>query len=264
MSLAVVTGGGSGIGAACAGQMASAGHKVVICGRRVAELQKVASSHPNITFFPCDLSTPGGVGSLGGFVRTMASPVDALVLNAGVTHPGSVGDLKLEEWDEMISVNLTSGFLLVKEFLSDLLETRGSVVAISSQAGVRASLESSGYGVSKAGVIMLMNSLVVDYGPLGLRANSVCPGWVRSEMADVEMANFTAPRGLNLEEGYQEVTRLVPAARAGEPHEVASLVSWLISSEASYVNGAVISVDGGAGVVDVGMVPYRFHVTPKL
>ena len=113
-----------------------------------------------------------------------------------------------------------------------------------------------GYAVTKAGLVMLTQSLAVDHAHQGLRANVVCPGWTVTEMADEEMAAFGAPRGLDVPDAYGLVTSLVPQRRPARAEEVAAVVAWLLSKAASYVNGAVIPVDGAAAAVDVGTLPF--------
>ncbi len=117
--------------------------------------------------------------------------------------------------------------------------------------------------MSKAGLVMLTQSLAADFGPAGLRANVVCPGWVRTEMADQEMAEFGAPFGLDTGTAYREVTRLVPQRRPAEPAEIAAAITWLAGPDASYVNGACLVVDGGTVLVDPGTVGLDFTVTPR-
>jgi len=121
-----------------------------------------------------------------------------------------------------------------------------------------------GYAVTKAGLTMLTQSLAVDHAHEGLRANVVCPGWTVTEMADEEMTAFGAARGLTVRQAYELVTSLVPQRRAASAGEVAAVVTWLLSDAASYVNGAVIPVDGSATVVDVGTVPFdpRIEIRP--
>jgi NAD(P)-dependent dehydrogenase (short-subunit alcohol dehydrogenase family) len=103
-------------------------------------------------------------------------------------------------------------------------------------------------------MIMLVKSLAIDYGPLGVRANAVCPAWIRTAMADGSMDELAELRGSTREEAYAYANRLVPARRAGSVAEAAATVVWLTTEEAGYINGVALPVDGGAGVVDVGMV----------
>ena len=133
-------------------------------------------------------------------------------------------------------------------------------------AALRAASGMGGYAVTKAGLTMLTQSLAVDHAHEGLRANVVCPGWTVTEMADEEMAAFGASRGVSVPRAYELVTSLVPQRRAASADEVAAVVTWLLSDAASYVNGAVIPVDGSATAVDVGTVPFdpRISVRPVL
>ncbi len=137
-----------------------------------------------------------------------------------------------------------------------LLRERGAVVSVASVAALRASNDMGGYAATKAGLAMLTQSLAVDHAHQGLRANVVCPGWTGTEMADQEMAEFGAERGLSAGDAYDLVTSLVPQRRPARADEVAAVVTWLLSGAASYVNGAVIPVDGAASAVDVGTVPF--------
>jgi len=197
----LVTGGGTGIGAAVARQLTAAGDQVAILGRRAGVLAEVAAS-------------------------------------------------------TLVSVNLTGAFLVAKAALPHLLAAGGAVVSVASVAALRASAEMGGYAVTKAGLVMLTQSLAVDHAAAGLRANVVCPGWTVTEMADEEMAAFGASRGVGVPEAYSLVTSLVPQRRPARAAEVAAVVCWLLSDAASYVNGAVIPVDGAGIAVDAGTLPF--------
>ena len=154
-----------------------------------------------------------------------------------VTGGGTgIGALSLADWDALVSVNLTGAFYTARAALPALLRARGSVVSVASVAALRASAEMGGYAVTKAGLVMLTQSLAVDHAHQGLRANVVCPGWTVTEMADAEMAAFGAPRGLGVRQAYAQVTSLVPARRpASEPS--ASTSHWTRSPTRERITG---------------------------
>jgi meso-butanediol dehydrogenase/(S,S)-butanediol dehydrogenase/diacetyl reductase len=173
-----------------------------------------------------------------------------------VIAPGGVGELSVQDWSAMVSVNLTGAFLIARAALPHLLASCGAVVSVASVAALRAPAGMGGYAAAKAGLTMLTQSLAVDHAHQGLRANVVCPGWTVTEMADEEMAAFGAERGLAVSGAYELVTALVPQRRSAHADEVAAVVAWLLSDAASYVNGAVIPIDGAATAVDVGTVAF--------
>ena len=256
----LVTGAGSGIGAAVARRLAVAGAQVAICGRRAASLRAVAAETGALDIV-CDVCDADAVARLVESVADAFGRLDGLVLNAGVMAPGGVADLSPVDWSAMVSVNLTGAFLVARAALPHLIASRGAVVSVASIAALRAAGGMGGYAATKAGLAMLTQSLAVDHAHQGLRANVVCPGWTVTEMADEEMAAFGAERGLGVPEAYELVTALVPQRRPAQADEVAAVVAWLLSGEASYVNAAVIPVDGSAAAVDVGTVAFDPRVS---
>ncbi|MFH8337472.1 SDR family NAD(P)-dependent oxidoreductase [Streptomyces sp. AM6-12] len=260
----IVTGGGTGIGEATARLMCGQGHHVVVSGRRAEPLQRVEREAGALAY-PSDIGDPDAAGGLVRATLAAYGRLDGLVLNAGIGRGGSVGDLSLEEWDEVMRTNLTGPLLLLRAAIPHLLETRGSVVAVASVSALRNGTSNAPYATSKAALLQLCRSVAVDYGRRGLRANTVCPSWVRSEMADRRMARFAEETGLpgGVEAAYDEATMPVPMGRPGEPHEIAEAISWLLSPAASYVNGAVLTVDGGATALDPGTLAFDFHVAPR-
>ncbi|MEO5662638.1 MAG: SDR family oxidoreductase [Nocardioides sp.] len=259
----LVTGGGTGIGAAVARQFASAGDQVVICGRRETPLRAVAEE-TGAYVVVSDVSEQAGVAKVVDETLATFGRLDGLVINHGIIHVGRVDVVTPEQWDETLRVNLTSPFLLVRAALPHLLAARGAVVAVSSVAALRASDGMAAYSASKAGLLLLMQSLAVDHGPDGLRSNAICPGWTATEMADMEMAELGAGRGISADEAYRLATAMVPQRRAAGPGEIAHAVCWLLSDAASYVNGVVLPVDGGSCVVDPGTVGFDPRVTVNL
>ncbi|MEE1739768.1 SDR family oxidoreductase [Streptomyces sp. BE147] len=260
----VVTGGGTGIGAATARLLRADGHRVVIAGRRPQLLHRVAAETGALAH-PADVADPEAVCELVETTVKAYGRLDGVVLNAGIGRGGAVGDTEVEDWEELMRTNLTGPFLLLRAALPHLLKTRGAVVAVASVAALRNSVGNAAYATSKAALLHMCRSLAVDYGPQGLRANVVCPGWVRTEMADGRMARFAAEEELagGVEEAYAEATRLTPARRPGDPAEVAAAIDWLLSPAASYVNGSVLTVDGGVTAVGVGGAAFDYRIEAR-
>jgi NAD(P)-dependent dehydrogenase (short-subunit alcohol dehydrogenase family) len=176
---------------------------------------------------------------------------------------GSVVDTDPAEWDAVLATNLTSVFRLARAAMPHLVDVGGTIVGVSSIAALRSSLSTAAYSTSKAGLIALVQSIARDFGPAGVRANVICPGWVQTEMADAEMAQFGAAYGLTTDQAYTAVTELVPQTRAGDPAEIAAAVLWLAGPESSYVNGATLVVDGGTILVDAGTVAFDYTLSPR-
>ncbi|MBS1692664.1 MAG: SDR family oxidoreductase [Actinobacteria bacterium] len=259
----LVTGGGTGIGAAVTRRLAGAGDRVVICGRRAEPLQQVADSTGALAVV-ADVSQPAGVATVVAETIAAYGRLDGLVLNHGIIRTGQVAELTPEDWEDTLRVNLTGPFLLVRAVLPHLLQARGAVVAVASVAALRASEGMAAYSASKAGLLLLTQSLAVDHGPDGLRANAVCPGWTATEMADMEMAELGDARGISTEDAYRLATAMVPQRRVASADEVAGAVCWLLSEDASYVNGAVLPVDGGSCAVDPGTLALDTRVSIRL
>jgi meso-butanediol dehydrogenase/(S,S)-butanediol dehydrogenase/diacetyl reductase len=254
----LVTGGGSGIGAAVAATLTADGVQVCIAGRRPGPLDQVAAAtgaHP----VSVDVSEPSGAAAAVDGCLERFGRLDALVVSSGTGGGGTVLEQTLERWNRVIATNLTGTFLLCQAALEPLIQTRGAIVTVASLAGLRADPGSAAYCSSKAGMIMLTQCIALDYGSLGVRANCVCPGWIVTEMADAAMDELGELRSVDRQRAYELAVADVPARRPGRAQEAAAAVAWLVSPAASYVNGAVLTVDGGAAVVDAGTLAFAPH-----
>lgn len=252
----VVTGGGTGIGAAIAARFSAEGAHVVVVGRRLAPLEEVARSTGAL---PLVADAADGEAARSVVRKTLErfGRLDVLVANAGGHGFASVVDTDDQAWEAALRANLTTAFTMARECLPALIEAKGQIVIISSIAGLFAGPSVAGYTVGKHALIGLTRTLARDYGPQGVRVNAVCPGWVQTPMADQEMDEFAAHAGLpSRAEAYATVTADVPLGRAAQPAEIAALVRFLGSGESSYITGAVLVADGGAHIVDVPTIAF--------
>jgi len=256
--VALITGGGTGIGAATARLFSAEGAQVVVTGRRPAPVDAVAAEMGGV-------AVPGDTGDPAHAAETVAAAVsryggvDILVACAGVAPGGTVGEMVVEQWRYTLDTNLNGPMLMSRAALPVMLERGGgSIVLVSSTAGLAAAPASAAYDVSKAGVIALARALAVDYGTRGIRANALVPGWVKTPMADRSMDALGAGEHITRKQAYDRATAEVPLRRAGTPEEMAACCLFLASDEARYVTGTTLVADGGGLAVELTSTAFTF------
>lgn len=251
----VITGAGTGIGEACARRLAAEGANLVLIGRRAEPLQRVAAATGGLVLVgdAADSSTWDGFIAT---IRARFAGIDALLCCAGGHGLGSASETSDASWQSALRSNLDSAFHSARACLPLLLERRGSIVLLGSIASLAAGPEVCGYTTAKHALLGLNRSLARDYGPHGVRVNCICPGWVRTPMADEEMQALMQHYGDDLDAAYARVTADVPLRRAASAEEIANVCRFLISDEASIITGATIVADGGSSVVDVPTLAY--------
>jgi meso-butanediol dehydrogenase/(S,S)-butanediol dehydrogenase/diacetyl reductase len=251
--MAVITGGGTGIGAAIARRFVAEGAKVCVVGRRKNLLEQVVQSLPSGTAVVCqgDVSEPEHINHMIETALSFGQKIDILVNNAGIGSEGSITSAKLDEWHRTLKVNLIGPFMLMRATIPHMIENGGgSIVNISSLASLRVIPQGSAYCASKGGLNMLTQQAALDFGGDGIRCNVICPGFVFSEMTESHFGQIAKDMGTDLDALMARVFREIPSRKPAQPEKIAGLCTFLASDEASYITGVVIPVDGGLTAMD--------------
>ena len=252
--VALITGGGTGIGAAIAKGFVAEGAKICITGRRQAMLDKVSQSLPAGSVVTCsgDVSKQEDVKRMVETALKFEGRLDVLVNNAGLDMSGSVTNMDPEVWRMLIEVNLTGPFLLMKESIPHMVKGGGgSIINIASLAGLVCLPAAPAYCASKAGLIHLTKQVALDYGSSKVRCNVICPGAFRTDMVESGIAPLAKKIGTDVEGAFAYLQANVPLRRIANPDEISGLCNYLAGEESSFMTGAVLTIDGGSSVVDV-------------
>jgi meso-butanediol dehydrogenase / (S,S)-butanediol dehydrogenase / diacetyl reductase len=251
--VALITGGGSGIGAGIARRFVKDGAKVCICGRREEMLNKVAGSLPkgSVVTCPGDVTRPADAERMVKTTLDFAGKLDVLVNDAGIDTPGDILEIDLEVWNRVIATNLTGPMLMIRNAIPFMLKAGGgSIINIASLAGVRCIPGMPAYCASKAGLIMLTQQVALDYSPLKIRSNVVCPGAVKS-MLENPPAPISDEMIAQIDQTMTKMAKYSPLRRAGTTAEIAGICAFLASDDSAFMTGAVLMADGGSAIVDV-------------
>jgi len=238
--VAIVTGGGSGIGAAIAGRFVEEGGRVVLAGRTESKLAAVAETlgGDKACWKVTDVTVQSDVEALIEFTIGKFGQLDILVNNAGYGERlARVTEIDADYWHKVFDTNLHSIFYACRAAIPHLARSKGTIVNISSLSGVRGDYGSNAYNAAKAGVINLTHALALEHSADGIRVNCVSPGFIITPMQD------------NTPESVRKLwTDVIPLGRAGQADEIASAVAFLASNDASYITGHNLVVDGGVTV----------------
>ena len=244
--VAVVTGGGRGIGAATARRLAAEGAEVFVLEVDVASAEATAESiraeGGRAHAVSCDVSSRESVEAAVAAVVAAAGRLDVLVNNAGITRDNLLFKLSDEDWSAVIDVNLTSVFLMCRAVQAQMVPARyGRIVNLSSRSAL-GNRGQANYAAAKAGIQGLTATLAIELGPFGITVNAVAPGYIATPMTAA-----TAERvGVDPEEHQRLAAERTPLRRVGRPEEVAAVIAFLASDDASYVSGQTLYVNGGA------------------
>ena len=251
--VALITGGGTGIGAAITERFVKEGAKVCITGRRRQMIDKVAKSLPSGTVTTCsgDVSKDDDVARMVETTVSFGGKLDVLVNNAGISSQVPVADLSREEWQQVFDVNLTGPFLLMKASIPHMIKAGGgSIINIASVGGLRCLSGFPAYCSSKAGLIMLTQQTALDYGRHNIRCNVICPGGIKTDMAVKEFGQLGKMLGMETDSFFSMVSKALPLQRFGQPSEIGGICTFLASDDSSFMTGAALVIDAGTAVVD--------------
>jgi len=252
--IALITGGGTGIGAAIAARFVADGARVCLTGRRLQLLEQVAASLPAGSAAVCagDVAILEDAQKMVKKAVDFGGKLDVLVNNAGIDPPGTIVEMDPEIWKKVVDINLTGPFFMMKAAIPFLIKNGGgSIINIASLAGLRCIPAMPAYCSTKAGLIMLTQQAALDYGTAKIRCNAVCPGAIRTSMLEHSMTPLAEALKTDISGALLKMTSFSPLRRAASPDEVTGICAYLASDESAFTTGAVMVIDGGASVVDV-------------
>ncbi|MYM54064.1 SDR family NAD(P)-dependent oxidoreductase [Thalassovita mangrovi] len=238
---AFVTGGGSGVGAVIATQLAEAGAEVTICGRRLAPLEAVAGGHANITAVVADITDEAAISA-----AIAAAAPDIVVANAGASESAPFVKTELAAFERMMTVNLIGTFLTLREGVKAMQgKPWGRLIAIASTAGIKGYPYVAPYAAAKHGVVGMVKSVALELARKGITANAICPGFLDTEMTERSIANIVEKTGRSPQEARASLEATNPMHRLVPPEDVARAVLWLCRDGSDMITGQSISISGG-------------------
>jgi len=239
---ALITGGTSGIGAATAELFVQHGARVAIVGRDHQRGQALQRSL-NVDFVACDVTQAAAVSAMVQQLVQRLGSIDVLFNNAGIINFGSVVDAEIDEWDALMATNVRGVFLVSRAVLPHMIAARrGSIVNMGSNLGLVGTRGAAAYAASKGAIVQLTRAMALDHAGDGIRVNCVCPGTIETPLVARQRLGRTEEQE---RQAVERIKQRFPLGRIGEPREVASVVAFLASDLASFVTGAMYSIDGG-------------------
>jgi len=242
---ALITGGGTGIGAATAERLAAAGAKLSLLGRRLEPLQSVAAKYGGAAI-PCDVTDSARITAAFDEARSANGPIDLLIVNAGIAESAPLHKMTRESWDRIIATNLTAAFDCSRAAIGDLLKSdNGRLVFVASVASIRGVPYASHYAASKHGLLGLTRSLAAEYAKTNLTVNAVCPGYVDSPMTDQSVARVSEITGRSEGDARAAITNMNVNGRLVDPQAIANVIAMFCMPLSRDINGAAVTIDGG-------------------
>ena len=257
---ALITGGGTGIGAGIAERFVKEGAKVCITGRRKELLETEVKKFPagSASFCTGDVTDLDDVKRMVRTAIDLGGTLDILVNNAGITGPMPVAEVDPLVWRRTIETNLFGTFLTMHVAIPRMIEQGGgSIINVASVGGIRTIPMASAYCASKAGIIHLSKQVSTDYASKGIRCNAVCPGFVRTELIEHEMDILAGMKNTDREGAAKMIANNIPVGWISTPKDIAGIFVYLASDDSRFMTGAELVIDGGGAPLDAGTIIFR-------
>jgi meso-butanediol dehydrogenase / (S,S)-butanediol dehydrogenase / diacetyl reductase len=251
--VALITGGGTGIGAAVAKRFVEEGAKVCITGRRQEKLEEVAGTLPggSVTVCSGDCCGDGDAEKMVEAALGISGRLDILVNNAAIEKNKNIVDMEPAVWRQTLENNLTGPFLMMKAAIPSMVKGGGgSIINVSSLAGVRAVPGGPAYCTTKAGLIHLSKQVALDYGKHNVRCNVICPGPARTVLLEMNVHPLTEVLHTDLDGVFAKMAEFVPLHRIADPADMTGLFVFLASDDSNFMTGTTLMNDGGIHMVD--------------